>query len=769
MTTQRRPTYAPPERPSLRQNDFGQNQITTAGQPLEAAEEFSTSITRAAEEAGVLIGDNLDPSAIMWLAPGVIITAIGTLPAAPAGALPAGIALLAGGALGVWSRINWHYFIGAQSFLGYLNGEPRPPELDGLTGLALLQASIDYERGIVPGLDAPNDHAESPAPHTLPLQPTIPPAAPATSTAPPPPAPSAPRTAAGATTPPPPQTVTDVLGAAAWPQRAFTTLEEMLAALPPILNLRDLGPVDPRRYAVPIGITPDGRVVWIDLQLDTVNMGIFGVTGVGKDMLISQMIYLLCKRNSPEEIQFIIIDGKGDYLIPQFKGMAHMHIDPVGGYGNIKGIFAGLDAIHAEAARREQLIYGNGYRGRDQYVEATGKPLPLLVVIVTDQMTNVEGVIEDELTEVQSKARSLGMRVIMSFQNVSGKSMGWRTQVGAKLIGYMDDGTQDGPSLGVRQTKDIIARPSQLPYPKEGDPSTKGLFVFRQGRDIVLVKAPYTPEQTLLPAIARLPRRPGYTPAPEAVIDLPATAVTSKQAPEGPAERLTRADLLREAEVRERIRAERSKGGTADDYAALMAMLGLDASLAAGAPEPAETEDAADELRDAEVRELRRASLSLSREERRERVQRRRGLRGRGVRRHKKLAIPPGLPPMPPIRPEPGDNELDEKLYRMMLVPLGLNEIREALRMDKNTLSRECNRIRQERGMGSWKETAEQRKRERAEMSEEQLIERMAHVPMGYNEIYRVTGGNSNRVSELAQAARGRIGLPPFTEPIEAA
>lgn len=759
--TQRQPTYAPPERPL---GEFGQNQLASAAHPR--VEEASTSITRAAEEAGVLIGDSLDPSAIMWLAPGVVITAIGTLPAAPTGALPAGIALLAGGILGVWSRINWHILLGTRSFLGYLNGEPRPPELEGLTGLALLQASIDYERGIVPGLDT-DDDAESPASHTLPLQPNTSPAAPATSTAPHPPAPHAP---AGATTPPPPQTVTDVLNTAAWPQRAFTTLEEMLAALPPILNLRDLGPVDPRRYAVPIGITPDGRVVWIDLQLDTVNMGIFGVTGVGKDMLISQMIYLLCKRNSPEEIQFIIIDGKGDYLIPQFRGMAHMHIDPVGGYGNIKGIFAGLDAIHAEAARREQLIYGSGYRGRDQYVEATGKPLPLLVVIVTDQMTNVEGVIEDELTEVQSKARSLGMRVIMSFQNVSGKSMGWRTQVGAKLIGYMDDGTQDGPSLGVRQTKDIIARPSQLPYPKEGDPATKGLFVFRQGRDIVLVKAPYTPEQTLLPAIARLPRRPGYTPAPEAVIDLPATAVTSPHAPaEDRAEKLTRADLLREAEERERVRAERSKGGTADDYAALMAMLGLDASLAGGAAEPAEIEDAAEEPRDTEFRELRRASLSLTREERRERVQRRRGLRGKGVRRHKKLAIPPGLPPMPPIRPEPGDTELDEKLYRMMLVPLGLNEIRKALRMDKNTLSRECNRMRQERGMGSWKETAEQRKRERAEMSEEQLIERMAHVPMGYNEIYRVTGGNSNRVSELAQAARARIGLPPLTEPIEAA
>jgi hypothetical protein len=109
---------------------------------------------------------------------------------------------------------------------------------------------------------------------------------------------------------------------------------------------------------------------------------------------------------------------------------------------------------------------------------------------------------------------------------------------------------------------------------------------------------------------------------------------------------------------------------------------------------------------------------------------------------------------MPPIRPEEPSEPLDEKLYRMMLVPLGLNEIREALQKDKTALSRKCKKIREDRGMGGWPKPSQKPK-----MTQEQRIERMMRVPMGFNEIARVERINRNNLSKMCKDIAARAGI----------
>lgn len=505
------------------------------------------------------------------------------------------------------------------------------------------------------------------------------------------------------------------------------SLAEALARLPAVVPIRELT-LDPRPLAVPLGRLPSGETRWVDLAEDVVNVGVYGTTGAGKDLLLLQWFVLLCRRNRPEAVQFIVLDGKGDWLLPQLTNLAHMRVDPAGGYGNVEAIKGALDTIHQEARERERLIFGGGHRSREHYIASTGRPLPLLVVIVTDLMTTIQGYVEEELAELISKARALGIRVVMSFQNPTGKDMGWRSNIGLVLAGCMVDGSQDPVVLGIRRLQDMRYRPSQLPNPRRSDPATKGLFVVRHGTEQLLVKAPYLDDDALLALCARLPRRAGVTAPP------PATSPPAEAAP------------LPETRA------------------------------AAGEVLPAETPAAAeDELLAALLRSQDGLSGATVREERRRRWPGAAGQRAEGRRRTGgrwaarapgrsggTLALPQvapaplvaeaappddgGLPPLPPLASTPGE---DDRLLRMMLVPLGFNAIHRALQTDRGELSKRCARLRQEHGLGPWPPAPPKLDRRVA-------MERMLMVPMGFNECFRAIKGDRNALSKIYQELTGQ-------------
>lgn len=509
-------------------------------------------------------------------------------------------------------------------------------------------------------------------------------------------------------------------------------LAEALARLPAVVPIRELA-LDPRPLAVPLGTLPSGETRWVDLAEDVVNVGVYGTTGAGKDLLLLQWFVLLCRRNDPHVVQFLVLDGKGDWLLPQLKGLAHMRLDPAGGYGNVEAIKGALDVIHQEARERERLIFSKGgYRNREHYIASTGQPLPLLVVIVTDLMTTIQGYVEEELAELISKARALGIRVVMSFQNPTGKDMGWRSNIGLVLAGCMVDGSQDPVVLGIRRLQDMRYRPSQLPNPKQSDPATKGLFVVRHGTEQLLVKAPYLGDDALLALLARLPRRAGAADPP------PTTAHGATNppaaAPEAGAE---------PAEAPE---------GAADD-ALLAALLRSQDGLSGEA-----------------VREARRRRWPVGagqRAEGRRRtggrwVARTPGRSGGGPAAQQAApgslvaeAAPPkdgGLPPLPPLTGTPNE---DDRLLRMMLVPLGFNAIHRALQTDRGELSKRCARLRQEHGLGPWPPAPPKLDRRVA-------MARMVAVPMGFNECFRAIKGDRNALSKIYQELTGQDSQADF-------
>ncbi len=266
------------------------------------------------------------------------------------------------------------------------------------------------------------------------------------------------------------------------PKRKPARVEQQRTEYPPVRLL--ILAEKPTALSVPVGVDHTGQFRWLDVQRDLVHCAVYGTSGAGKDHLLRCWYLSLADQRS---IRWAIVDGKGDWLVPVIREDERNLFPPAGGFGEegTERIKDGLKAILREAARRAALIVEAGVRSLEEYNEQTGANEPLLIVLITDVIDAVAEV-EKTLTALISKARSLGIRVIVSMQTPTGFSMQWRMNVGTVLAGALVDTSQDAVALGIRDTATLPFRPSALPPP----PAGAGLFVFRQGGDVRLIRTP---------------------------------------------------------------------------------------------------------------------------------------------------------------------------------------------------------------------------------------------------------------------------------------
>lgn len=291
-------------------------------------------------------------------------------------------------------------------------------------------------------------------------------------------------------------------------------LADAVRRLPRIVEMTDMLRWKPESTtALPLGAGPDFQTVWLDLATEALHIGVYAQSGAGKDNLLRAWFLMLCARNQPDSIQFAFIDGKGDWLTPSLASSAYMFLPPAGGYGK-KGdaaIQQAIQQIDAEAARRQTLITQANCTTREQYIARTSQNLPLLVVVATDVMSNVAGSVEELLVNLISKARSLGIRVIVSMQTPTGRDSRWRMNLSTVVAGPLQSGEQDRVALGI-DVKDMRYRPSRLPDPQD----RPGVFVVRKGQRQMLVQAPYVTEQLWESAMYAMPTRERlHQPVPE--------------------------------------------------------------------------------------------------------------------------------------------------------------------------------------------------------------------------------------------------------------
>lgn len=186
---------------------------------------------------------------------------------------------------------------------------------------------------------------------------------------------------------------------------------------------------------VPLGMEAGGGLVAINFQ-DTASRGdgshamIGGTTGTGKTRFLQTLILLLATHHHPHDLNFILIDYKGQDLLKGLEDLPHV----VGTLGNlekteeqavmIERLFVCLEA---ELRRRRNLLAGrniNQYQ-RDHLQSKDPQPLPHLFVVIdefAEMLRNSpdSSSLTRRLLSIGATGRSLGVHLVLATQDPSG-------------------------------------------------------------------------------------------------------------------------------------------------------------------------------------------------------------------------------------------------------------------------------------------------------------------------------------------------------------
>jgi hypothetical protein len=295
--------------------------------------------------------------------------------------------------------------------------------------------------------------------------------------------------------------------------RQVSYLQRALRRLPSYLHYTQI-PAPPSKLSIPIGYDPDSQsIVWGDFDADSESQRILhaliaGQTGSGKDAELRLWFTILTMNNTPEEIQFIILDGKADWLSDALAQSAYMAIPPAGGMEIRKEngkrvdkakerMLESMDWVFDEIERRSILMREAGAINLNAYNEKMMRRnhpiLPMLFLIASDVGKSFDGDLGMLVNQLIMKGRAYGIRMIISMQNPVGEGTDWRSQIGLVMSGYQQNPDHDRYIMGIPKVRALV-RPSQLPNPEEYD-EAKGIFVVRMGSRQFLVKTPHLPEQ----------------------------------------------------------------------------------------------------------------------------------------------------------------------------------------------------------------------------------------------------------------------------------
>jgi len=141
---------------------------------------------------------------------------------------------------------------------------------------------------------------------------------------------------------------------------------------------------------------------------------IAGATGSGKSVCINTIITSLVSRNSPQDIQLLLIDPKRLEL-STYEGIPHLVCEVV---TEAKKAVRALAWVVEEMDMRYQILARRGVRN----IKAYGDGLPYIVVIIdelADLMLMVPQEIETAVTKLAQMARAVGIHLVVATQRPS--------------------------------------------------------------------------------------------------------------------------------------------------------------------------------------------------------------------------------------------------------------------------------------------------------------------------------------------------------------
>lgn len=270
---------------------------------------------------------------------------------------------------------------------------------------------------------------------------------------------------------------------------------------------------DPLRVSIGWRVRPHGGL-WLECATfsrghpnSVVNVLNSGQIGSGKDVLLRSMLLPLLLRNSPDDLNLVIVDGKGlDYV--SYAGLPHM----LALANDIPDIPPALDWLDVERERRKTLLREAG--AKNWHEAAAPKPFPLLLVYISE-LTTLERFVErfwEWVNDHLSLDRALGICYIIGTQTASNTPTRWRRQMQLFVAGYQPSTDDDRPNtnIGAGRWPEGVVPPSGLPL-------GNGYFTGVLGRAAFNVRSAYISDDEERQALDAIRQRWGTAPARGAV------------------------------------------------------------------------------------------------------------------------------------------------------------------------------------------------------------------------------------------------------------
>lgn len=189
------------------------------------------------------------------------------------------------------------------------------------------------------------------------------------------------------------------------PQPETVSFKELYESLPD---------VDRHPLAIPLGKKIDGEPTWIDLNAAP-HMLITGTIGSGKSMMEESIITSLIMRNSPEDVQFVLIDTK-KISFNRFSDIPHLYCPIVRDSKSIQHVL--LQLIKEMGERYDAYCELNccSFDEFNELMEENGLPTIPYIVVVIDDYADLVGANREIASLVlclAQKSRASGIHLIV--------------------------------------------------------------------------------------------------------------------------------------------------------------------------------------------------------------------------------------------------------------------------------------------------------------------------------------------------------------------
>ncbi|MFF3739825.1 FtsK/SpoIIIE domain-containing protein [Streptomyces sp. NPDC002566] len=173
-----------------------------------------------------------------------------------------------------------------------------------------------------------------------------------------------------------------------------------------------------------IGLAADGPYL-LDIRRDGPHALIAGTTGAGKSELLQTIIASLAVGNTPDALNFVLIDYKGGSAFQDCARLPHT----VGMVSDLDAHLTerALASLAAELRRREEILFEAATKDIEDYNDARRfrpelEPMPRLVLII-DEFASLVAELPDfiaGLVDIARRGRSLGVHLVLATQRPAG-------------------------------------------------------------------------------------------------------------------------------------------------------------------------------------------------------------------------------------------------------------------------------------------------------------------------------------------------------------